>query len=228
MQQETFDARLGLETAIDICHTCQSLWFDKHESITLMPGSTLALFRIIGERVGRPRRSDADVARCPRCEARLRPAHDLQRTTRFRYLRCPTGHGRLITFYDFLLEKDFIRPLTPAQIRELRDQVGTVNCANCGAPVDLRTNAACTHCGSALSMLDLHQAERLVEQLRQAEERAGRPVDPTLPLLLERARRDAERPFLGMEGDAGWIRALQSTDLIGAGLAAVARWFLKV
>lgn len=227
MQQKTFDARLGRETAIDICHACRSLWFDKHESVTLTPGSTLKLFRLIGERVTRPRRSDADVARCPRCEESLRPAHDMQRTTRFRYLRCPTGHGRLITFYDFLLEKDFIRPLTPAQIRDLRDKIGTVNCANCGAPVDLRSEAACTHCGSALSMLDLHQAERLVAQLRQAEERAGQPVDPMLPLLLERARRDTELTFAGMETDASWYRVLRSTDLIGAGLAAVARWFLR-
>jgi len=227
MQQETFAARLGRESAIDICHACQSLWFDRHESVTLTPGSTLALFRLLGEKVTRPRRPEGHAARCPRCDRRLAYTNDLQRATRFRYLRCPDGHGRLITFYDFLLEKDFLRPLTPAQIRELRDQVGTVNCANCGAPVDLRTNAACAHCGSALSMLDLHQAERLVAELRQAEERAGRPVDPMLPMLLERARRDAERPFAGMEGDAGWFRVLEATDLIGAGLNAVARWFRR-
>ena len=225
MQEESFDARHGRTATIDICHRCQSLWFDALESVSLTPGSTLTLFRTIGEQVARPQRSNADVAKCPRCHGRLRPTHDMQRTTRFQYLRCPNDHGRLITFFDFLREKNFIRPLTPKQIAELRENVGTVNCANCGAPVDLRQGEACAHCGSPLSMLDMQQAGRLVAQLQQAEDRAGRPVDPALPLLLERARRETERAFAGMEHEAVWFKDVASTDLVGAGLSAVARWF---
>jgi Zn-finger nucleic acid-binding protein len=227
MQEETFDARHGRTVTIDICHVCQSLWFDAMESVSLTPGATLTLFRVIGEKVARPRRSNADVAKCPRCRGRLRRAHDMQRTTRFQYLRCPNDHGWLITFFDFLREKDFIRPLTEKQVAELRDNVGTVNCANCGAPVDLRQGRACTHCGSPLSMLDMRQAERLVSQLQQAEDRTGQPVDPALPLLLERARREAERSFAGAENEAVWFGDVASTDLVGAGLSAVARWFRR-
>ena len=114
-----------------------------------------------------------------------------------RVLNCPNGHGRLITFFDFLREKDFIRPLTTQQIAELRQNVGSVNCANCGGPVDLSQGAACSHCGTPLSMLDMKQAERLVAQLQKAEDRATPAVDPTLPIELLRARRETERAFAG-------------------------------
>lgn len=227
MQEETFEAHLGRSTAIDICHACQSFWFDVRESPSLTPGATLALFRIIGEQLKRPEHPRHDVARCPRCRGRLRSTSDMQRTTRFTYLNCPNGHGRLITFFDFLREKDFIRPLTPQQIDALRGSLDTVNCANCGAPVSVAARATCGHCRSPLSMLDLRQAGALVAQLQHAEDRTKQPVDPALPLELARARRDAERAFADLARDDVWSRDASSTSLVGAGLTAVARWFTR-
>jgi len=228
MEEARFDAQLGRRTAIDICHVCHSLWLDPNESATLTPGSTLKLFRIIGEKITRPERSNADLAKCPRCKSRLRRTHDIQRTTKFEYLSCPHSHGRLTTFFDFLREKDFIRPLTPQQIEDLRRNVGSVNCANCGARVDLTSGAACGHCGTPLSMLDLKQAARLVEQLQKAEDRAHQPVDPSLPLQLERVRRQTENTFRGFRDDNSlWFSLvdLSAPDLVTAGLKLVARWF---
>nr|AQQ75044.1 hypothetical protein [uncultured bacterium] len=230
MEEATLDAHLGRRTTIDICHACQSFWFDARESATLTPGSTLKLFRLIGEKISRPERSNADVAHCPRCRTRLRPVHDFQRTTRFQYLSCPHGHGRLTTFFDFLREKDFIRPLTPRQIEELRRNVGSVNCANCGAPVDLTSGAACAHCGTPLSMLDLQQAEKLVAQLQKADQQARQPIDPALPLELERVRRETERTFAGLQDQDVWSMVLSSSsdrNLVSAGLSLVARWLSR-
>jgi Zn-finger nucleic acid-binding protein len=227
MQEETFDGHLGRAVAIDICHGCQSFWFDARESVSLTPGSTLALFRIIGEKLQRPQRSNVELARCPRCKGRLRRTQDMQRATRFEYLNCPNGHGRLISFFDFLREKDFIRPLTAQQLAELRQNVGSINCSNCGAVVDLTKGASCSHCGSPLSMLDMKQAQRLVAQLQKAEDRARQPIDPTLPIELERVKRHTEWTFANMERDNQWVRDMLSTDLVGAGLSAVARWFRK-
>ena len=85
MQEATFDAHLGRRVQIDICHACQSFWFDAYESATLTPGATLSLFRIIGEKIARPQRTNADHAKCPRCKGRLRRTHDMQRATRFEY-----------------------------------------------------------------------------------------------------------------------------------------------
>lgn len=227
MHQETFDGHLDRSVVIDICHTCQCFWFDARESVSLTPGSTLALFRVIGEKLARPQHSNAELAKCPRCKGRLRRTQDMQRSTRFEYLNCPNGHGRLITFFDFLREKDFIRPLTAQQIAELRQNVGSVNCANCGGPVDLSKGAACSHCGTPLSMLDIKQAEKLVAQLQKAEDRSNQPIDPALPMELLRARRETERAFAGIHEDELWFKDVASTDLLGASLTAVARWLKK-
>ena len=221
MQEQTLDGHIGRPVVIDVCLPCQSFWFDAHESVQLSPGGTLALFRLIGEHTGRRTFSNADLAKCPRCHARLRLTQDMQRATRFSYLRCPNEHGRLTTFFDFLREKDFIRPLTAEQLAELRQNVQTVNCSNCGAPVDVTRGSACSHCGSPLSMLDLHQAEALVAQLRKADARAHQPIDPALPLNLLRARREAEAAFPHDGGESA------TSDLVEAGIRAVAGWLKR-
>ena len=148
----------------------------------------------------------------------------MQRTTRFEYLRCPNGHGRLTSFFNFLREKDFIRPLTPQQITDLRHSLQAVNCSNCGAAVDLATGAACSHCGSPLSMLDMRQAQALVAQHKQADTREAQGVDPTFPLAMARARRETEQAFAGLEGDPLWIEDVSSAGLVAAGVNALARW----
>jgi hypothetical protein len=154
---------------------------------------------------------------------RLKPTHDMQRATRFEYLSCPRGHGRLTTFFNFLREKNFIKPLSAAQIAELRKTMAAVNCSNCGAPVDLARGTACAHCGSPLSMLDMAQAERLVGELRQADQ-TGQPVDPALPLSLARERRDAHAAFDAFEHGRGWMEPVGPGGLVGAGVQFVARW----
>jgi len=102
-----------------------------------------------------------------------------------------------------------------------------VSCVNCGAPVDLTSGTACGHCGTPLSMLDLKQAEKLVEQLQKAEDRAHQPVDPSLPLQLERVRRQTENTFRGFRDDDLWLSVvdISAPDLVVAGLKLVARWF---
>ncbi len=222
MQEHTFDGTLARAVVIDVCAPCQAFWFDGRESPQLSPAATLTLFRIIGEHAARPLLREADVAKCPRCNGRLRRTQDMQRATRFEYFKCPNAHGRLITFFEFLKEKDFIKPLTPRQIGELRQHVQTINCSNCGGSIDLAKGSSCPHCRSPLSMLDMTQAETVVEQLRRAD-RTGQPVDPALPLALARARRDTEAAFRGVPDDRAWFADVSRSGLIGAGLHALAR-----
>jgi uncharacterized protein YbaR (Trm112 family) len=227
MRQEELEGHSGQRVVIDLCHRCQSFWFDARESLSLTPGSTLTLFRVIGEHIAERQPSvGSETAKCPRCRGRLRLIHDRQRATTFEYLRCPNGHGRLTTFFDFLREKDFIRPLSARQIDELRRHVRTVNCSNCGGAIDLGSGAACPHCGSPLSMLDMAQAEALVARLRAADRR-DRPVDPSLPLQLERARREVDAAFAAFEPDDIWFRDASAAGLVGAGLNVVARWLKR-
>jgi ribosomal protein S27AE len=191
-------------------------------NLQLTPAATLAMFRLIGENVARTSPQDRDRVKCPRCSAQLRRTQDMQRNTRFEYFRCPSGHGRLTTFFDFLKEKDFIRPLTAQQIAELRKNIHAVNCSNCGAPVDLATRSDCGHCGSPLSMIDMQQAERLVTQLREAD-RTGKAVDPALPLALARARRETDAAFEGLPGHRSWDSETWSLGMVGGGLSELIR-----
>jgi hypothetical protein len=220
MTEHTLGGHLGRPVLVDVCKPCQALWFDGRENLQLTPGATLAVFRLIGEQIAKPSHPAADTAKCPRCRGRLRKTQDMQRATRFEYFRCPNDHGRLETFYDFLKEKDFVRPLTPTQIAALRQNIQTINCSNCGAPIDLAKGSDCTHCGSPLSMLDLTQAETLVTQLREAD-RPDKPVDPALPLLLAQARREAEEAFAGLRDNDPWRD--RDIGLVGAGLTALVR-----
>jgi hypothetical protein len=185
MQQRPLDALLGRSVTVDLCESCQCFWFDGHESLQLAPAAVLSLFRLIGARADRPQVQDGDLTRCPRCRAQLRRTRDMQRATRFEYFKCPNEHGRFMTYVEFLKTKDFIKALTPEQIEELRRQVASVNCANCGATVNVMRDAACDHCGSALSLIDVAHARELLgsladgarnEELRtKSQERNGEP-----------------------------------------------------
>lgn len=223
MTAHTVRGQLGRAVTIDLCASCQAMWFDPRESLQLTPGATLMLFRIIGEHVAKPKVIDSDTAKCPHCNSRLRRTQDTQRATKFEYYRCPHDHGRLTTFFDFLKEKDFVRPLTPAQIAKLRESIQVVNCSNCGAPIDLAKGSDCGHCGSPLSMLDMNQAETVVGQLREAD-RTDKVVAPTLPLALARARRQTDEAFAGLPHDAMWLEQGSSFGLVGAGLLGLVRW----
>ncbi len=233
MASEELAGQLGVQLTIERCAPCQLFWFDRFENLKLTPASTLHLFRTIGEGAASARSPRAEVSRCPRCTLRLVPTHDRQRNTAFQYLRCPQGHGRLTTYFDFLREKNFITPLSADELEELRRHVASVNCSNCGAPINVARTSSCGHCGSALSMIDLKQAGDLIALLRNADRPArldateagagtGRrtvaDVDAMLPLKLERSRREVAAAFATFEGDARWYDDVSTLGLVSAGL----------
>jgi hypothetical protein len=219
------EGHAGTAVNIDLCAGCQVFWFDRRESLQLSPGSTLKLFQRIGEQAASRTSSLPYVLRCPRCHARLVPTNDRQRNTPFQYWRCSLEHGRLITWFDFLREKHFIKPLSPQQLAELRQHVQMVNCSSCGGPIDLTTHSSCSHCGSPISMLDLKQAGQVIAELRAAA--APKAIDPALPLELARARREVDLAFGSIERDPTWWKDAAGTGIVEAGLSAVARWLKK-
>ena len=168
MNALSVDARQGATLNIDLCPACRAIWFDRFEDLQLSPAATLKIFGIIGEQSGAAASPWPGTVGCPRCSVRLFHTHDIQRTTKFQYWRCDAGHGRLMSFVDFLRAKDFVRPLTPQQIDELRQNVQMINCSNCGGTIDLAKDTVCAHCGSAVSMLDLKQMAKTIGQLQAA------------------------------------------------------------
>ena len=218
----TLDGHLGTKVDLDLCAPCQVIWFDHFESLRLAPGGVLRLFQVISDGTPRSAAPLALLLKCPRCELRLLLTNDRQRNTPFRYWRCAREHGRLTTFFDFLREKDFVRPLSPQQLAELRANVQMVNCSNCGAPIDLAGASACTHCGTPISMIDLKQIEAITAHLRQAVE-ASRTVDPMLPERLAREKSEVDALFAALRNDSARARG-NSFDLVEVGLRLISKW----
>jgi Zn-finger nucleic acid-binding protein len=220
------NGRQGTPVDIDLCTGCRGFWFDRYESLRLSQGATLKLFTLMAE-PGAAGGPQAKPMRCPRCRAQLALTHDMQHSTRFQYWQCPKEHGRFITFLDFLREKEFIRPLTAQQIAELRQSVQTVNCSNCGGPIDLAKESICPHCGSALSMLDMKQMAQMVAHLKEAGQPGGvnarvdPGIDPAVATALQRVKVDTEHHFAAL---TAMTPGGGSPSLIEAGLRLVANW----
>ena len=138
MQPLMLARNIGGELQIDVCHPCHAIWFDRNESLQLAPGAVIELFRDINRHRDDARRQLAEGSSCPHCHAALVLTHDVVKTGRFTYYRCPHDHGRLTPFSEFLREKQFVRSLTPAELARVRVELKTVRCSSCGAPIDLR------------------------------------------------------------------------------------------
>jgi|SRR5450631_1379997 hypothetical protein len=151
------------------CFACQVLWFDQHDCAQLSPGGVLEVFKALNEHRSDARTALPELLDCPRCSSRLALTQDLQHTTHFSYYRCPFGHGRLSSFLQFMLEKNFIRPISGAELAALKAKVRTIQCSNCGAPVDLEHSVACAYCHTPISILDPDAVTKAVGALAAAE-----------------------------------------------------------
>ena len=204
---------------VDLCPGCQAIWFDTYESLQLTPGATLALFRAIHETAPGMRQAMPAKLSCPRCDTLLSLTQDLQQRTRFTYYRCRYGHGRFTPFFQFLREKNFIRPLAQAEIDRLKASVRTIRCSSCGAPVDIERSTICKYCQAPIMALDPDAVAKTLGEIEAAERRISAP-DPDrigdgvvalarLEREMAEARRRERAEVLGI-------------DLIGVGLSALA------
>lgn len=175
MERRSLEGVYGPELEIDLCFSCHLLWLDKRESIHLSPRGTLDLFRGLAEHGDDPRHALGGEMGCPRCPGRLRLTRDIGKAGRFSYFACPSRHGRLTPFSEFLKEKQFVRTLDPLEQKQLRAEVRQVQCSGCGAPVDLAAGFACAHCGSPVTVLDAGAVEDTLKRLQEAD--ARRTVD---------------------------------------------------
>jgi hypothetical protein len=222
MERRRLDAHYGRSVECDLCHGCGLIWFDARESIALTPGAVLRLFTALDEHRDRRHPLTTDAMRCPRCQAPLEATVDRQRATRFSYWRCEADDGHLTTFFDFLREKNFVRPLSPEKLAELRRYAPTVNCSACGAPVDLVRESECRHCRAPLSMLDPDQVQVMVRELQRAEARRT-TVDPTFPVRLMADRAALERAFRQAPAEIHAADLGSAFGVVEAGVSAIVR-----
>lgn len=224
MTEISAETRVGTPLTIDVCAESQAIWFDKYEDLQMSPASTLKLMKFVGEHSLQGIRPPSSAMRCPRCSSTLLLTHDMAHDNRFSYMRCPNEHGRYIGFLDYLREKNFIRPMSPQQIHDLKQNVQTVNCSGCGAVIDLAKSSKCEHCGSPISILDMKQPQELLRELQTAA--APRPANPALGVDLELAKLHTDLLF-DQSNPGLWKNTSSSSSLVHSGLDALTRWLIK-
>lgn len=125
--------------------------------------SVLELFKIIGSSSERAELQSS--LKCPNCAGALVFTHDVQHTTHFTYWRCLSDHSQLISFSQFLLEKNFVRPPSSEELAKLRAVVREISCSHCGATINLTTDAACPYCRAPITLIDPDSVAKAVREL---------------------------------------------------------------
>ncbi|SDM05388.1 Transcription factor zinc-finger [Oryzisolibacter propanilivorax] len=228
MEQHRLTASDGGALVLDACFACQGLWFDPWENTRLAPAAVLGLFELLHQRRHEQHRPVGQRLDCPRCSAALERGYDLAQSGRYVAWRCPQRHGRFSTFGAFMVEKGFVRHLSQLEVEALAQRVGTIACTACGGSVDLRRDAACPWCRSALSLLDPQAVERALQRFgdaaRHAQQRGASPdalADALIALERQRAREQREAQRQRLNGTD------ERFDLLAAGVELVWSWFRR-
>ncbi len=209
----------GRPITIDLCHGCNSVWFDEREDLSLAPGAVVQLFAAMGTAATAARAAVAARKVCPRCSTGLLRTRDRLRSTPFEYFRCTQGHGRFMSFGAFLRARHFVRDLTAAEVQTLSVDARVIKCVNCGANTDIREHSACSYCQAPIAVLDAAQLSKTLAELTAADATRAE-LDPSWPLRAEQARRQTEAVFADLQRGHGVSPGL---DLVESGLALFAR-----
>lgn len=227
MDHQRFANRLRGELALDICWDCHAIWFDRYESAQLAPAAVLSLFQQIHEHRTQPTHALHEPMRCPRCPATLLLTHDMQRSNRLQYHRCPAEHGRFTTFMQFLREKEFVRSLSKAEIDTLRATVAQVSCSSCGAVVNVERDAACGYCRAPLAILDAKAVDKALAALSDAERKRTAPPPTDMAAAFESLLAAYKTP---KQESSVWMRDVTAAthsrevvDLVVAGIGQLFR-----
>lgn len=211
------------ELTIDVCFTCQCIWFDEFESAQLAPGGIIQLFQLIHEHRNDVRQPWPARLHCPRCEDNLLQGQDLNKNGRFTYHRCLQNHGRLSTFSAFLMEKGFVRQLSGSERADLAKKAQTILCSGCGAPVDIRTEAVCSHCHAPLVILDPEAVSKALAQYEQqaAARQTGQRISPDAMANLLIAREQQKSLIARQQQSSSLESSVDGIDLIVDGASLI-------
>ncbi|MDR7271049.1 Zn finger protein HypA/HybF involved in hydrogenase expression [Pelomonas saccharophila] len=222
MEVHELPGQYGSRVEIDFCFGCQGLWFDSMENLKLAPEAVATMFKQMHRHNEEPHAPLASRLRCPQCRGGLVQGFDIVRSGRYLTHRCPMQHGRFSSFSSFMIEKGFVRQLTKPEIADIASKIGVINCSNCGAPVDLRKEDACSHCRSALSLLDPAAVEKALQSYARPATPQTIPTtavaDAMVAMARERSRTERRDAW---PADARLTGAGLAVDLFAVGLSLV-------
>lgn len=228
MQMHSLPGNHGHTVELDLCFQCQGMWFDPQENLKLTPAAVAELFRVLHEQRGAAHQPLGTQLDCPRCRGGLTQGFDLVRSGRYITYRCGNGHGRFSPFSSFMVEKGFVRQLTRPEIEDIAKRVAVIHCSSCGAPVDIRKDAACPHCRSAFSLLDPKAVEKALQGYAHAGKgpTLGTDKTPDIADALIMLERDNQRAKREQQAQTGRLftsnDASDGVDLWSIGIALVA------
>ncbi|HSC64583.1 MAG TPA: hypothetical protein VLD35_13160 [Caldimonas sp.] len=154
MQRLTLAGHYGHGVELDLCRSCDLVWFDGSETAQLSGPALLELIGRMAEARALPHEMLRADPRCPRCDGRLKIAHNQSRWGRSSQLQCVRRHGAYQSFAQFLEEKGLLRPMSLIdRARLLRDR-GRIDCINCGGEI-AKGDERCRWCRSIPSLLDV-------------------------------------------------------------------------
>lgn len=221
MHPQRFERLQHGEVVLDLCFSCQGIWFDDFESVQMTPGGIVELFKLLHGHRDEAAQPLRDPLHCPRCGDRLLHGLDVAKHGgRFNYHRCLQKHGRFITFAQFMIEKGFVRQLSGSEIEALSAKIGTIRCNGCGAPIDIRKEHACGHCRAPIAILDPDAVEQALARYQTAEiKRNTVDVEALGDAIVMREREKSRQARARATPDNAGI--IDVIDLIGAGLEMV-------
>jgi hypothetical protein len=216
MAPKALQSSLGAPMDVGVCAACSLLWFDRTTCTRLGSQSVLELFKIIG--AGGERPEVRPSLECPHCAGELVFTHDVQHTTHFTYWRCLADHSQLINFTQFLLEKNFVRPPSDEELARLRATVREISCSQCGAAINLKTDAACPYCHTPIALIDPESVAKAVRELSAAGQGSRtQPASALVGSTVHEAQMQAilDKHRIERDGDR--------QDLLQIGLGAIAQ-----
>ena len=152
----------GSSVELDLCDSCNLVWFDGTETARLNGPGLLELIGRMAEACALPFQALRPGATCPRCAGRLEIVHNQSRWGHSVQLQCLRRHGAYQSFAEFLEEKGLLRPMSRLdRARLLRDR-GRIDCVNCGAAIGTG-DERCPYCRSVPSLLDVARLARALD-----------------------------------------------------------------
>ena len=211
MPKKILKDKLGYNINLDICFNCHLLWFDNTEASRLAPDSIIKLFELINQS-SRHQATIKEKFKCPRCYKPLNFINDIVKHNKINYYRCDYQHGRLITFFQFLREKHFVRSLTDSEIKNLPAEIKQLRCTSCGGAINLNKDHACPYCRAPISVLDAKAVNKALQDLKN-------PPKPSEPSATNNRSSSFESDYLKHLGKESFFSEKTTLiDLIEMGI----------
>ena len=162
MQRIGLAGHYGANVELDVCASCDLVWFDGTETARLNGPGLLELIGLMAAAYELPYLPLGAATRCPRCAGKLKTVHNQSRWGRSVQLQCLKRDGAYQSFAEFLEEKGLLRPMSRLDRAKLLRDRGRIDCVNCGAAIG-KDDERCPYCSSVPSLLDVARLARALD-----------------------------------------------------------------